>query len=173
MRGFIKSIWLLAGMGAMAAAGIYYLLVMNVPRIPLNIKNQTSTTEAQNNFEPIVTPSPIPSPTSIPIINRQTATMPNRLPGGKISCDYQIPAGPGTYGTAKITAVWNNLSQPLTTVCVSVNGQSPTLMSQDNLATGSRDIYATWIARTANYSFNLYNGKCTGTIISTCRIDTN
>jgi hypothetical protein len=63
-------------------------------------------------------------------------------------------------------------------LCVSVNGASPTLISQDNKTSGTRTDTPNWISLNTTYTFTLYNRPsqnpaCSGASLSSCQIDTH
>lgn len=131
-----------------------------------------------------LTTSPTAS-TSLPLKSDSRKIIPTQkgLPQGRLLCDLQIPPAPDSFGTLKINASWSNITvnkigKSQATVCVTSNGQSPALMSIDNVMTGTREITANWIAPNASYIFTLYDshggdlGNCGGTVIQSCTINT-
>jgi hypothetical protein len=134
------------------------------------------------------TTSPTPIDTDSPVPNQRPAV--NGLPQtsgvtrGQITTNYLVPAAPGQQGEAQIDAIWNNLipGKPgvyTAAICVSVNGQSPTLMSVINKQNGSTSINVPWISQNANYNFLLYDQhggeltNCQGTELSAADLNTN
>jgi hypothetical protein len=103
---------------------------------------------------------------------------------GRITCNYLIPAAPGSQGTARLDADWDNLAagkngKAEADVCVGVNGASPGLMSAILQKSGKTSVDAPWISLNAHYDFILTDQRggdlpgCGGTILSACSIDTN
>jgi hypothetical protein len=141
-----------------------------------------------SQLAPVPTPTPIPT-SILSIVPSSTATPTKNPPAvksitqtsgptrGQIICNYQIPATPTDQGVAQIDANWNNATS--IAVCLSVNGNTPKLMSQNPDHTGQISLPAPWISLTANYNFILYDQQgnnhytCAGVILSSCRINTN
>ena len=122
-----------------------------------------------------ITPEPTQTDTLTPATGKPVIKVPpaviNGPPQGQISCNYQIPAGPTTYGTAAIDAKWSNLPAQAA-ICVAVNGQTPALMSLQNSSNGSAEISVPWLAPNGNYTFGLYNGSCAGIQLASCQVRT-
>jgi hypothetical protein len=178
-------IWLPVVLILIIGGGIFLLTRNNRQAAPsLLIPNQT--------ISPTLLPQPSPelSPTDIPLPLPKTpaakvpSTVTSGLTRGQLTCNYQVPADPNHQGIAKLNANWNNLQigtngQATAAVCVSVNGNIPSLMSLINGANGSTTVSAPWISLTANYNFLLYDQhgtdfpNCAGIQLSSCRINTN
>jgi hypothetical protein len=120
------------------------------------------------------------TPTQVPILS-QTPVATTGPVRGQISCNYQIPATPDSYGTAGLSSNWNNLTWGRNglrqaEVCVSVNGGKQTLMSIIHEANGSRTDTAPWIALNSAYTFSLFDTQggnfpdCSGILLSSCQI---
>ena len=183
MIKFLKSHWFFEALAILFIVIAYYLLFYNKSQ-PNKIRYTgvqippTGVTNLKITPELISTPTPTPSNTP----STNATVIPNGPPQGQIVCNYQIPVGPTTYGTADIKATWNNLAtgkngSTQTEVCIIVNG-TPALMSLDNSANGSRDTSVSWLAPNGNYTFNLYDNhggdftKCAGPLLSSCQITT-
>ncbi len=128
--------------------------------------------------DPTLTPNPEPTPeaSSVNKIASRVQAMANvsGAATGKIKCDYQVPAIPNSQGTAEITAGWGNLASDEAAICLSVNGQTATLVTSKPIASGSMTVNAPWISLNANYNFLLEDTTlCNGTVLASCRINTN
>jgi hypothetical protein len=124
--------------------------------------------------------TPTPTPSSKQLINATTVT-PSGPPQGQIVCNYQIPVGPNTYGTADVKATWNNLiagknGSVQAAVCVAPSSQGSTVMTLSNSLNGSWENSVPWLAPNVNYTFTLYDehgtdlANCAGAVLSSCQI---
>lgn len=184
MAKFVKEYWIFGVVVILLISGGYYFLFSNKPKTFQTENIKPTPTEVISI--PEITPEISPTPTQIPEVNKvinTTTIVPNGPAQGQIVCNYQIPVGPNTYGTAAINTTWNNLTigkngSAQAAVCVRVNGQGQTLMSLDNSANGSREDSAPWLAPNGSYNFILYDDRggdaanCAGTILSSCNINT-
>jgi hypothetical protein len=135
-------------------------------------------------------PSPGISPTAMPLSPKNTPVIipppavKSGITRGLITCDYQVPATPNEQGIAQINADWNYLvtgknGKATASVCVSVNGETPSLMSIAYGTDNKTSVSAPWISLNADYNFLLYDRhgndlpECGGIILSSCRINTN
>ena len=185
MSRFLESHWTSGIVIILIIVSSYCLLFLNKSQ-PIQVKNNqsiptesVSTPQITKETTLALTPTPIPVSQSI---NTQSSN-PGGLPSGQISCNYEIPVGPNTDGTADINAILTNLTigkngLARASVCIQVNGGNFTLMSVDNLASGSRDTKVTWLAPNGNYTFDLFDDRggdipsCTSPILSSCLIST-
>lgn len=181
---FVKAYWTFGVVVILVIGGAYYFFFSNKSQPNQTENIQPTPTEFVTNPEitPELTPTSTPTPSSKQA-TKTTTTVPNGPPQGQIVGNYQVPVGPTTYGTADISATWNNLTigkngSAQAAVCVAVNGQTPTLMSLDNSTNGSRENSAPWLAPNGNYTFILYDDhggdstNCAGTVLSSCQINT-
>jgi hypothetical protein len=150
------------------AGGLY--LVESNPETPPAIV-VTAPTSTPQPTESETQPSVTPSSTTTPAKGVPAASQAGGTKRGQITCDYQIPAAPGTQGQAELKANWTNLTQAA--ICVAVNGGTPAVMTISNKANGTMTVEAPWISQNGNYNFILYDGNCGGTVISSCTVNTN
>jgi hypothetical protein len=138
--------------------------------------NQNQQANIQSTFFPIATPSILPSSSPSPVPTKSKTTQTNSdITGGQIACNYQVPAAPNQFGTVAIKSSWTNANMNL---CVSINGGSPALISQDKVISGTRTDTPNWIALDTDYTFTLYNqhaggAACTGDALSNCQISSH
>jgi hypothetical protein len=163
----INNIYIILGIVILVAGG-YVVFSRRAQPSPVSVSQPAPT-------EMVTSQQIIPSDTPTPATNKPVIKAPSAVVGGpaqgQISCNYQIPAGPTAYGTAAIDAKWSNLPAQAA-ICVSVNGQTPALMSLQNRGNGSAEISGPWLAPNGNYTFGLYNGSCTGVQLSSCQVRT-
>jgi hypothetical protein len=186
MTKFSKTYWIFGLLIVLIICGVSYLLLSNKSQLT-QIKN-TGSFPTTNSASPKVTPGLTPAPTSTPtptpsvkqLINTSTA-VPAGPPQGQIICNYQIPVGPNTYGTADIKANWNNLivgknGSVQATVCVAASTQASTLMTLSDSMNSSWENSVPWLAPNVNYTFTLYDdhggdlANCAGAVLSSCQV---
>lgn len=186
MNKFFKNYWVLVILAVLLAVVISYLLLIN-KSLPNRINSTSSIQTPSVPTESISGPtSPlIPTSTSVPVggqVNMPTAIS-NGPPQGQITCNYQIPFGPTTDGSAVISATWSNLivgknGSAQAAVCVQASGQASALMSLNDSASGSWENNISWLGPNTVYTFTLYDehggilGNCAGAVLSSCGIST-
>jgi hypothetical protein len=185
MTKFLKTYWIFAALVILLIGGVGYFLFAHKSQ-PSQVSNNSivPTQTIPNQKISTETPSPtsIPTPTASTkqIINTVT-TVPAGPPNGQIVCNYQIPVGPNTYGTADIKANWSNLltgknGSVQAAVCVTPSTQTATVMTLSASSNGSWENNISWIAPNVNYTFTLYDQhggdlpNCAGAALSSCEI---
>lgn len=186
MAKFLRTYWVLGLLLILLIGGAGYFLFINKSRQNQVSNNASVPTQSVPNSE--ITSALTPTPTSVPtpilptrqIINT-TTIVPAGPPNGQITCNYQIPVGPNTYGVADIKANWNNLlvgknGSVQATVCVTPSTQGASVMTLSNSLNSSWENSVSWIAPNVNYTFTLYDdhggdlANCAGAVLSSCEI---